>query len=275
MIIPVIILAIIFDTEGEMYLFKTHNGKMYISEIKNAKFEKGRTIQGKNKGTSVRKWIDYQQDFCESDEECKIKGNNYRCEPKTYNCILSYGDCDDACECMKRHKGSIMECITTLPNTIGASRVCVKRGGSSVVNYAGGFVVDAGSVLHKPCKEDMETNVIDGGIDQVIAGGSVKKRKDLPDENEFCESDKECQRYGGDYRCMPGTYRCVLSYGDCEDACECMERHKGTKMDCITTITSTLGASRVCVKRENDDVENEQSEGNDSKVGKQADGIDK
>jgi len=65
---------------------------------------------------------------------------------------------------------------------------------------------------------------------------------------EFCESDKECQNKGGDYRCYPNKYYCVLSYGHCEDSCECEAKHKGEGMKCINTI-GKIGSGKVCVKR--------------------------
>merc|ERR1712142_1112843 len=78
-------------------------------------------------------------------------------------------------------------------------------------------------------KSSVDQVLGEAGSDYSVSAGS----------SVFCEADQECQRGGGDYRCIPNIYECKLSYGDCEDGCECMERHKGTNMKCITTITST------------------------------------
>ena len=46
-----------------------------------------------------------------------------------------------------------------------------------------------------------------------------------------------------DCRCSPTTNYCILTYGDCEDSCDCDD-----DMKCIQTIPK-LGGSMVCVKK--------------------------
>jgi len=203
---------------------------------------------------------------CDYDHDCQKYGRDFRCIPDIYECKLSYGDCEDGCECMERHKGTNMKCITTVTNTVGASRVCVMRDtGSSVPDAGSGDCedlkkknTDAPEVALMTTPQIFEggvvttpsvTNVVYITTPEVIEEGALQ-RQDNDGRNEFCSSDQECRREGEDYRCIPGSYRCELSYGDCEDGCECMERHKGAKMECITTITSTIGASKVCVMRD-------------------------
>merc|ERR1712055_270721 len=126
-------------------------------------------VGGAVKKTDVMK---HEPEDCESDEECKRDGGDYRCDPDRLTCILSYGWCDDGCDCQAKH-GDNMKCISTIA-PLGASMVCVKRD-------------PADPAVH--CEEDS------------IAGGAVRKSDIMKHEPEDCESDEECKRDGGDYRC--------------------------------------------------------------------------
>jgi len=182
---------------------------------------------------------------CESDEECKRDGGDYRCDPDSLTCILSYGWCDDGCDCQARH-GDNMKCISTIA-PLGASMVCVKRDPDDPAVHCKEDSIAGGAVK----KTDNKTAVIkhDGGESPV--GGAVRKT-DNKHEPEDCESDEECKRDGGDYRCDPDSLTCILSYGWCDDGCDCQARH-GDNMKCISTI-APLGASMVCVKRDEGEI---------------------
>merc|ERR1719260_45688 len=126
---------------------------------------------------------------CESDEECKRDGGDYRCDPDSLTCILSYGWCDDGCDCQARH-GDNMKCISTIA-PLGASMVCVKR------NPEDGPA--PGLAAH--CEEsDNKTAVIKHDEGESPVGGAVRKtdnkHKAAPEPND-CESDEECKRDGG------------------------------------------------------------------------------
>ena len=49
-----------------------------------------------------------------------------RCEPASYQCLASYGPCEDTCECVARKVGVDTVCTSTLGG-MGMGKVCLTR----------------------------------------------------------------------------------------------------------------------------------------------------
>ena len=83
-----------------------------------------------------------QEELCEDDQECQREGGDFRlassvmcvlvtvlptrCEPASYQCLASYGPCEDTCECVARKVGVDTVCTGTLGG-IGMGKVCLTR----------------------------------------------------------------------------------------------------------------------------------------------------